>query len=127
MHFTKEELEMMKQMGIPVPASTTYKTVRATTKCKLCNTITVQFIRMAKCKDGIWIKDSEIEGIKVPFIEELQTSISTCWACKETLLKKEKADLVQMLIDLNSFAQPKETRKKYVASKKVKKGEEDEG
>jgi hypothetical protein len=135
MYFTKEELELMRQMEISVPTPTVYKLVKGMTQCKLCKISTTQFIRMAKHGDDTWVKESEVDSRGITIldtpetsgkVETFITSISTCWACKETLLKKEKAELVQMLIDLNSFAQPKETRKKYLISKKEKKGEEDE-
>jgi uncharacterized protein with PIN domain len=88
---------------------------------------------MAKRFDGAWIKDSEIDprGITVldtlDEMETFTTSVSTCWACVKTLMQKEKEELIQMLINFHSFAQPKEVIKKRTIHKKKEKGGEDEG
>lgn len=126
MEFTKEELKMMRQLGIPVPAPAVYKIVRAETKCKLCQSVTVQFIRMIKQGEETWLKERELkESEVIAFQDTLFASVGTCWQCVETLLKKEKEELVRMLIALNSFTQPKEVLKQ--ATGRRKKGDKDEG
>lgn len=83
---------------------TEYKIIKGVVKCKLCGTVTTQVIRMGRIGEGTWVKKEEIpvsEEIKdtIPY-EEYETEVRLCWACRDKLMEKEKADLVEMVINL---------------------------
>lgn len=85
--------------GIPLR----YKVMLATVECKLCGTITVQYIKLVMYQEGLWIKDIDIlkesveEGMK---IEEWKGRIGSCWACKDVFMQKSKEELVDKILKM---------------------------
>jgi L-lactate utilization protein LutC len=100
-----EELGIIeKERGKKGKKEREYKVIRGTTTCKLCGTVTTQFIRMMKLEDNTWVKKEElVEEIAKNLNEQVDNyegTVRFCWACREVLGEKEKDELVQMIINL---------------------------
>jgi len=129
--FTTEELELIKALGIPLPKPTVYKILKVNQVCQLCKTVVTQYFKMVQQDKTSWVKDSVIKPTEVDIpktVETYNTSLSTCKLCRTVLMKKEKIELIEILIyNANSFPVSKHgTLPKYEWKKKIRKGEEDE-
>lgn len=106
---SEEEKLLLESLGlIKIKGKTEvipeYKIIKGTAKCKLCETVTVQVIKMMKIRDGTWIKKEEIPVSQeieetLPY-EEYNTEVRFCWACRDKLTRKEKSELVEIIINL---------------------------
>jgi len=107
--FNTDEITLMLKFGITVPRPQASKVIRVNITCKLCQTITTQFFQMAQQSNGAWIKNKEIS----PVADNTEVSnilVSICSNCKEVLMRKEKAELIEMLLDFYSFNAPNTSR-----------------
>jgi len=111
MEFSIEELAMIKKLGLTIPKAkpTTeppqYKTIEGQCICTLCKTIHVQYFKMIKQPDErAWVKVEEIKFTEKPKgIEVSKSYMSVCDACFKVLMKKDKKELINMLLNLRSF------------------------
>ncbi len=92
--------KVKKSADIPVEC----KIIKGITKCKLCETVTTQVIKMMKIGEGTWVKQAEIPVNEefeetLPY-EEYETEVRLCWACRDVLMEKEKEELVDLVIKL---------------------------
>ena len=80
------------------------KVIKGVIKCKLCGTITIQLIKMMRVDGGAWIKQEEIPvsatADETSIYEEYNTEVRLCWACRDELMKKDKHELVETIINL---------------------------
>ena len=93
-------IKVKKSADIPVE----FKIIKGITKCKLCETVTTQVIKMMKIGEGTWVKQAEIPVNEefeetLPY-EEYETEVRLCWACRDVLMEKEKEELVDLVIKL---------------------------
>ena len=93
-------IKVKKSADIPVE----FKIIKGITKCKLCETVTTQVIKMMKIGEGTWVKQAEIPVNEefeetLPY-EEYETEVRLCWACRDVLMEKEKEELVDLIIKL---------------------------
>ena len=104
-----EERALLESLGLikakkTAEVFTEYKIIKGTTKCKLCETVTVQVIKMMKVGEGAWVKQAEIpieqEIEETLSYEEYETEVRLCWACRDVLMRKEKEELVDLVIKL---------------------------
>ena len=107
--FNTEEIALMLRLGISVPRPQASKVIKVNITCKLCKTTTSQFFQMVQQPNGAWVKNKEIS----PVTDKVETSnifVSICSNCRETLMQKEKSELVNMLLDFYSFNAPNASR-----------------
>lgn len=108
--FSQEELELIKDLGLKIPKAKNnsiivvkYKIIKVTTTCKLCKTVTIQYFKLTSKAEFIWVAACELSEEEANIEEITETSkvqITTCWNCRNTLMNKEKEDLVDLIIDL---------------------------
>lgn len=101
MEFSSEELALIEQLGITIPKPPAVKFIKSNIICRLCKTTTTQYFRMIEQEKGTWVKDCKVDPAQVEIskaVEVLNLNLSTCKMCKETLMKKEKAELVAILM-----------------------------
>jgi hypothetical protein len=108
-NISNEERILLESLGlikVKKPTNTVIenKVIKGIVKCKLCGTITVQLIKMMRVDGGAWIKQEEIpvsgfieESLSY---EEYNTEVRLCWACRDELMKKDKQELVETIINL---------------------------
>jgi site-specific recombinase XerD len=108
-NLSEEERLLLKSLGLlkaqrKVEVLAEHKLIKGIAKCKLCKTTTIQLIKMVKVGDGAWIKEEEVplssESDNTLPYEEYTTEVRLCWACKDELMKKEKEELVELIINL---------------------------
>ena len=106
---SNEERALLESLGLlkasrKVEVFTEFKIIKGITKCKLCETVTTQVIKMMKIGEGAWVKQAEIpinEEIEETLsYEEYETEVRLCWACRDVLMEKEKEELVDLVIKL---------------------------
>ena len=118
-------IKVKKSADIPVE----FKIIKGITKCKLCETVTTQVIKMMKIGEGTWVKQAEIPVNEefeetLPY-EEYETEVRLCWACRDVLMEKEKEELVDLVIKLyNPILSRQEIWKEVKKLKEDKKHEE---
>ena len=103
--FSSEELALIERLGIKVPKPTERKVIKVQTICTLCRTITPQYFKMIRQEeDNAWVKEGEVYPTEIPKGIEIQNvQVSTCGACKEILMAKDKQALVHMLITSRTY------------------------
>jgi hypothetical protein len=124
-----EELEMLmsvaNQLGIEIkdtvhPMPGQYKVIKGTAVCQLCKTVTVQLIKLSKYSNGVWMKErdfaeeEEIDPEKLEKAQEIKAKVQTCWACIDTLLKRDKIDLVNIIINSRTVITTRQEIWKYI-------------
>ena len=104
------ERSLLSELGLSIKPSVQkkvsakeFKIIKARTKCKLCGSCSLQIIQMVKV-DDCWVKNRELplsSGCEQNYsYEEYQTEVRRCWKCEEVLLRKDKTEFVQMIINL---------------------------
>jgi hypothetical protein len=115
-NFTPEELvalkDLGKMLGFTVVKSlqqtltpVDYKVVKCVTTCVLCKTVTVQYLKLCKYSNGVWLKEKDLsfeETVEIPLnkFELYVAKVKSCWACKAFLLLKTREELVEMYMKL---------------------------
>ena len=108
--FTEEEIEQLKILSAtlgfslkekvqPEPIET--KIIKGVVKCNLCKTITVQYIQLVKVSGGTWKREKDVEvpeGIIFTESTTHESSVRCCWNCRNTLLQRDKEELVNLII-----------------------------
>jgi len=107
--FNTDEITLMLKFGITVPRPQASKVIRVNLTCKLCQTVITQFFQMIQQPNGAWIKNKEISPV-TDKVEVSNILVSICSNCKEVLMQKEKAELIEMLLDFYSFNAPNASR-----------------
>ena len=104
-----EERALLESLGLikvkkKAEVFTEYKIIKGVSKCKLCETVTTQVIKMMRINEGTWVKQAEIPIDEVTdeavTYEEYETEVRLCWACKDKLMEKTKEELVELVIKL---------------------------
>lgn len=123
---TPEEKEMYrklaKKFGLKVakviePIPGKVKAIRGESYCSLCEQTTVQFVRMLKYTDGVWKYDKHITKEEAKEIGKLGTTkdqVSCCENCIDFLMKKDKMELVKMIMQSRSPALLNKAMKKVL-------------
>jgi hypothetical protein len=100
------------QLGIDLtpavyPLPNQFKVLKGIVTCALCNTVTVQWMKISKYSNGAWMKERDFEETelvemqdKVDVAQVLTAKVKTCWACKTVFMQKEKEELVDIIIKL---------------------------
>ena len=104
-----EERALLESLGLikikkKAEVFTEYKIIKGVSKCKLCETLTTQVIKMMRISEGTWVKQAEIPIDEVTdeavTYEEYETEVRLCWACRDKLREKAKEELVELVIKL---------------------------
>ncbi len=106
---TPEELELAERFGLLKHRKKTEKkvvveetkVVKCIVECKLCKTVTTQYLVLVNRGNSVWEKKEEMSKIDAIHIDEVyETSVRLCTLCKQVLLSKEKEELVEMILHL---------------------------
>lgn len=129
--------EVLKSLGVSEKklASTAsvipneVRAIRGVVTCDLCKTVTTQYVRMEKFSDGIWRSGAdysceELEKLKTDGLEVCQAKVKSCWACEDVLMKRDKIELVRMVVALYAPIPSKKDIWKYVAQLRKEEREE---
>ena len=102
------------QLGIDLtpavyPLPNMFKVVKGVVTCALCKTLTIQWMKVSKYSNGVWMKERDFEEAeladmpdKVAAAQEITAKVQACWACKAVFMTKEKEELVDMIIKLHA-------------------------
>lgn len=127
MEFTREELELIKKLGLKVKNKTEdvqklpneTRAIYGVVTCDLCGTVTKQYVRMEKYSDGAWksgvdFTDEEINKLKKNELEVCRERVKSCWNCRNVLGQKEKSELVEMIVKIYAPIPSKKEIWKYI-------------
>ena len=103
---SEQLLHIAKLLGLKpqcvVPLQEQSKVLKCTVKCKLCGTVTIQYSKLVKHTNGVWIRTEDINEptalLTKDLLEEYKTLVKSCFNCKEVLLQKSKEELVHMVL-----------------------------
>ncbi len=128
-----EEKALLEMLGLIKPRKkpvvvTEYKIIKGVVKCKLCETVTTQLIKLMKV-DNAWVKQEEIpidDNHLIDDYEEYHTEVRLCWACRDVLMAKEKEELVEIIIGLYNPVLSRQEIWKSIRKAKEDKGKKNE-
>uniref|UniRef100_A0A6H1ZRG9 Uncharacterized protein n=1 Tax=viral metagenome TaxID=1070528 RepID=A0A6H1ZRG9_9ZZZZ len=103
----------------PIPG--VFKIVKGVVNCTLCKTITLQWMKVSKYSDGMWKKEKDLEEFELAALQEhvlkaqeISAKVRICWNCKDTLMLKEKEELVNIIVSLHNPIVTKQEIWKYI-------------
>lgn len=107
---TEEEralyMKLIKKFGLKVkktiePIKDAVKVIKSESYCSLCETTTIEYVKMLKYTDGIWKKDSIItegEAGKILHRGTHKDTVTCCQSCVDFLMEKDKMELVKIIM-----------------------------